>query len=301
MTTMFDPHNVRFAIMPTCWVNDDFPWVGDAPYQQIMSEMALAGFEGCSVSHTYPSDPAVLKREMDLRGLVVSEPWVSLYFTAHDMVDLTLESFAAELDKVVAMGGTEMVVAELGNSVHQLPDVALLPNKPILDADQWQRLADGLNEVGRMTAEKGLLLCYHHHMGTGVQTRAEVDRLMSLTNPDTVHLLLDAGHLAWAGDDPLAMARAYAHRIRHVHLKDIRQSLRDEAVAKRWSFYQGVMAGVFTVPGDGDIDFRPIFEVLADADYAGWFSVEAEQDPLKANPLEYALRARAYIREVVGF
>lgn len=301
MATMFDPDKVRFAIMPTCWVNDDFPWVGDAPYQQIMSEMALAGFQGCSVSHTYPTDPVELKREMGMRGLEVSEPWVSLYFTSNDMVDLTLESFKRELDKVVAMGGTEMVVAELGNSVHQLPDVALLPNRPILSDDQWNRLADGLNEVGRMSAEAGLLLCYHHHMGTGVQTRADVDRLMSMTDENTVHLLLDAGHLAWYGDDPAQMARDYAHRIRHVHLKDIRQAVRDEAVAQRWSFYRGIMEGVFTVPGDGDIDFVPIFGALADAGFEGWFSVEAEQDPQKANPLEYALKARAYIRDVVGF
>ncbi len=301
MATMFDPDKVRFAIMPTCWVNDDFPWVGDAPYQQIMSEMALAGFQGCSVSHTYPTDPVELKREMGMRGLEVSEPWVSLYFTSNDMVDLTLESFKRELDKVVAMGGTEMVVAELGNSVHQLPDVALLPNRPILSDGQWNRLADGLNEVGRMSAEAGLLLCYHHHMGTGVQTRADVDRLMSMTDENTVHLLLDAGHLAWYGDDPAQMARDYAHRIRHVHLKDIRQAVRDEAVAQRWSFYRGIMEGVFTVPGDGDIDFVPIFEALADAGFEGWFSVEAEQDPQKANPLEYALKARGYIRDVVGF
>lgn len=300
MAPLFDADKVRFAIMPTCWVNDDFPWVGDAPYRQIMSEMALAGFQGCSISHTYPSDPEVLKYEMGLRGLQVSEPWVSLYFTSKEMRDLTLESFRRELDKVVAMGGSEMVVAELGNSVHQLPDVALLPNRPIFDDDQWERLADGLNEVGRMTADAGLLLCYHHHMGTGVQTRADVDRLMSMTDPQTVHLLLDAGHLAWSGDDPVALARDYVHRIRHVHLKDIRQVRRDAAVAARSSFYQGVMDGVFTVPGDGDLDFVAIFTILAEAGYEGWFSVEAEQDPAVANPLEYALKARAYIRDVVG-
>lgn len=301
MATMFDPDKVRFAIMPTCWVNDDFPWVGDASYQQIMSETALAGFQGGSVSHTYPTDPDELKRELGMRGLQVSEPWVSLYFTSNEMGDLTLDSFKRELEKVVAMGGTEMVVAELGGSVHQLPDIALLANRPIFTDDQWSRLADGLNEVGRLTAEAGLMLCYHHHMGTGVQTRADVDRLMSMTDDSTVHLLLDAGHLAWYGDDPAQLARDYAHRIRHVHLKDIRQRVRDEAVAQRWSFYQGVMAGVFTVPGDGDIDFVPIFQTLADAGYEGWFSVEAEQDPRKANPLEYALKARAYIRDVVGF
>lgn len=300
--TMFDRDKVHFAIMPTCWVNDDFPWVGDAtPYQQIMSEIALAGFEGCSISHKYPTDIPTLKKEMGLRGLQVSEPWVSLYFTVAEMGDLTIEAFRRQLDFIGEMGGERIVVAELGNSVHQLPEVALLPNKPIFDDDQWKRLSDGLNTVGQLTADAGLDLCYHHHMGTGVQTRAEVDRLMEATDPELVHLLLDAGHLYWYGDDPLELAKAHVGRIRHVHLKDIREAKRDEAVAKRWSFYRGVMEGVFTVPGDGDIDFRPIFQVFADAGYEGWFSVEAEQDPEKANPLEYALKARAYIREVVGF
>jgi inosose dehydratase len=148
-------------------------------------------------------------------------------------------------------------------------------NKAVFDDEQWARLVDGLHEVGKLTQDAGLELCYHHHMGSGVQTRAEVDRLMAATDPDLVHLLLDTGHLLWGGDDPLELARAHANRIRHVHLKDVRRAVMDEAVANRWSFYDGMMAGVFTV--------------------------EAEQDASKANPLEYALKARAYLREVVGF
>jgi inosose dehydratase len=300
--TMFDRDKIHFAIMPTCWTNDDFRWVGDdITFEQCVSEIALAGFEGCSVGHKFPPDMATLKRELDLRGLQVSEPWVSLYFTNNDMADLTIDAFRKQIEFISAMGGERIVVAELGNSVHQLTDVAVLPNKPVFDDEQWTRLVDGLHEVGKLTKEAGLELCYHHHMGSGVQTRAEVDRLMAATDPELVHLLLDTGHLLWGGDDPLELARAHADRIRHVHLKDIRQPLMDEAIEKRWSFYDGVMAGVFTVPGDGCIDFVPILQTLADSGYEGWFSVEAEQDPKKANPLEYALRARSYLREVVGF
>jgi inosose dehydratase len=299
---MFDRDKIRFAIMPTCWTNDDFPWVGDhIPFEQCVSEMALAGFEGCSVGHKYPTDVPTLKKELGLRGLQVSEPWVSLYFTNADMADLTVEAFRRQIAFIKELGGERIVVAELGHSVHQLAEVAVLPNKPVFDDEQWTRLVDGLHEVGKLTREAGLDLCYHHHMGSGVQTRAEVDRLMAATDPDLVHLLLDTGHLLWGGDDPLELARAHAGRIRHVHLKDIRPDVMAEAVAKRWSFYQAMMAGVFTVPGDGCIDFPPILQTLADAGYEGWFSVEAEQDARKANPLEYALKARAYLREVVGF
>lgn len=143
-------------------------------------------------------------------------------------------------------------------------------------------------------------LCYHHHMGTGVQTRAEVDRLMNDTDPEVVHLLFDTGHLYWAGDDPLDMARAYADRIKHVHLKDIRQDVLDHCMERKMSFLESVIEGAFTVPGDGIIDFEPIFRTLADAGYEGWLVVEAEQDPHKANPLEYAKKGRAYLRQVTG-
>lgn len=299
---MFDRRDIRLAIMPTCWTNDDFPWVGDdIPFEQCVSEIALAGFEGCSVGHKYPADVATLKKELGMRGLTVSEPWVSLYFTAEDMADLTLDAFRRQVDFIGAMGGERIVVAELGHAVHQLPGVAVLPNKPVFTDDQWTRMIDGLHQVGELTRQAGLDLCYHHHVGTGVMTRAEVDRLMADTDPDVVHLLLDTGHLLWAGDDPLDLARAHTGRIRHVHLKDIRPDPLRRAVDGRWSFFTGVMEGVFTVPGDGCIDFAPILQTLADAGYTGWFSVEAEQDPRRANPLEHALKARAYLREVLGF
>jgi inosose dehydratase len=123
---------------------------------------------------------------------------------------------------------------------------------------------------------------------------------MAETDPEVVHLLLDTGHLYWAGDDPLAMARAYADRIRHVHLKDIRHDVMVRCNATDRSFIESVIEGVFTVPGDGVIDFAPIFRVLAEANYAGWLMVEAEQDARKANPLDYARKARAYIRQTAG-
>ncbi len=297
---MFDRDKVYLGITPTGWTNDDMPGLGDdIPFEQCVSEMALAGFEGCSVGHKYPKDPEVLKRELGLRGLRVSEPWASTLFTVAEMEDRTVEGFRRQMAFIKEMGGTDVVVAELGHAVHQQP-VYVLANKPIFSDEQWGRMVEGLNRLGRMAAEEDMRLCYHHHMGTGVQTRAEVDRLMNDTDPEVVHLLFDTGHLYWAGDDPLDMARAYADRIKHVHLKDIRKDVLDHCMERKMSFLESVIEGAFTVPGDGVIDFEPIFRTLADAGYEGWLIVEAEQDPHKANPLEYAKKARAYLRQVTG-
>ena len=297
---MFDKEKVWIGITPTGWTNDDMPTLGDEnQFERIVSEMALAGYQGCSVGHKFPTDTQVLKRELELRGLRVSEPWVSTLFTVAEMEERTIENFKQQMAFIKEMGGTDVVVAELGHAVHQQP-VAVLPNKPVFDDDQWQAMVKGLERLGEMAASEGMRLCYHHHMGTGVMFRPEVDRLMADTDPELVHLLLDTGHLYWAGDDPLDMAKAYADRIKHVHLKDIRDDVLKSCTERRLSFLESMLEGVFTVPGDGAIDFKPILQGLSDHGYEGWLMVEAEQDHRKANPLEYALKARAYLREVTG-
>jgi inosose dehydratase len=296
-----DRDKVRLGVTPTLWWNDDFPSIDiGIPFGQCVSEMALAGFQGCSIGHKYPTDPAVLKPALDLRGLQVSEPWVSTYFTISDMEQPTVDNFEDRLAFLKAVGGTDIVVAEFGGSSHLQP-IALFANRPVFTDQQWDSLAGGLNRLGKLAAEAGMRLCYHHHMGTGVMTRADVDRLMDSTDPELVHLLLDTGHLVFAGDDPLAAARAHADRIKHVHLKDVRPEVLNRVLRENLSFQDAIEAGVFTVPGDGAIDFVPILQALADAGYRGWLVVEAEQHPAKANPLEYALKARAYLREVLGW
>jgi inosose dehydratase len=295
------PERVRLGVTPTLWWNDDFPLIDiGIPFGQCVSEMALAGFQGCSVGHKYPKDPAELKAALDLRNLRVSEPWTSTYFTINGMEQQTIDAFEDTLAFIKAAGGTELVVAELGGSSHVLP-IALFDNRPVFNDRQWEQLANGLNRLGKIAVDSGMRLSYHHHMGTGVMTRAEVDRLMASTDPGLVHLLLDTGHLAFAGDDPIAAAQAYADRIGHVHLKDIRPEVVSRVREQRLSFQQGIEDGVFTVPGDGALNFVPVLEALGRAGYEGWLVVEAEQDPAKANPLEYALKARAYLREVLGW
>ncbi|MDR0710291.1 MAG: TIM barrel protein, partial [Spirochaetaceae bacterium] len=172
--------------------------------------------------------------------------------------------------------------------------------KPVFTGEEWNRLCAGLNKLGALAAEKGMKLVYHHHMGTGVQTAAEIDRLMENTDPALLGLLYDTGHLVFSGEDHLALLDKWMKRIGHVHLKDIRPAIHKKVIAEKWSFLKAVKEGTFTVPGDGCINFVPVFEVLKNAGYSGWWVVEAEQDPAKANPLEYAIKARNYIREKAG-
>jgi inosose dehydratase len=297
---VFDRDRILLGIAPTGWTNDDFPLLGDdISFEQCVSEMALAGFQGCGVGHKYPTDPAELRSALELRGLRLSEPWASTFFTVSEMGGQTEEGFQRQLAFIGEMGGTDVVIAELGHAVHRQP-VALLPNRPIFDDHRWRAMVDGVNRLGDIARRQGMRLCYHHHMGTGVQTRQEVDRLMRETDADSVHLLLDTGHLYWAGDDPAQLARDHGHRIKHVHLKDVRRPVMEESTALGRSFYEAIRAGVFTVPGDGDIDFRPILQALADHSYEGWLVVEADQDPSRAHPLTYAKKARAYLREMAG-
>jgi inosose dehydratase len=285
----------------TLWWNDDFPTIdAGIPFGQAVSEMALAGFQGCSIGHKYPSDPAELRAALELRGLRISEPWTSTYFTIGKMRQKTIDSFEETLANVKALGGTELVVAEFGASSHLLP-IDVFANRPVFTDAQWEALTSGLEELGKIANSAGMRLSYHHHMGTGVMTRADVDRLMASTDPALVSLLLDTAHIAFAGDDPLDLARAHADRIGHVHLKSIRPEAVSRVREEGLSFRDGIELGVFTVPGDGVIDFRPILEVLADAGYQGWLVVEAEQNPNKAIPLEYAKRARAYLADILGW
>lgn len=295
-----DPQKVRLGITPTLWWNDDFISIDiGIPFGQCVSEMAYAGFQGCSVGHKYPTDTAVLKRELELRGLQVSEPWVSTYFTT-EMKQPTLEMFHQQMQFIKSLGGTDIVVAEFGQAVNPLP-VALFANRPVFDDRQWSALCEGLNQIGQIANENGMRLCYHPHMGTGVMFKDDTDRLMANTDPNLVYLLLDTGHTAFAGDDPLAVTTQYATRIKHIHLKDVRADVVDQVRQNNLSFRDGIEAGVFTVPGDGSIDFVPILTKLAEANFEGWLVVEAEQDPAKANPLEYAKKARAYLRETLGW
>lgn len=291
---------IQLGIAPIAWTNDDMPELGaENTFEQCVSEMALAGFSGCEIGNKYPKDPETLKKALELRHMRIASAWFSAFLTTKPL-DETVAAFKKQADFLRLMGAKYINVAEQGHSVQGMTDTPVLSGKPHFTADEWKRLTGGLDELGRIAKEKGLTLTYHHHMGTGVQTSAEIDRLMENTDPTLVYLLFDTGHLVFSGEDPQAILNKYVKRIRHVHLKDVRADVLKTVREKDMSFLDAVRAGVFTVPGDGMIDFAPFFKTLAANGYEGWYLVEAEQDPAKANPLEYAIKARKYIREKAG-
>lgn len=297
---MLDPAKVKLAIAPIGWTNDDMPDLGkENTFEQCVSEMALAGFKGSEIGNKYPQDVAELKHKLDVRGLQICNAWFSTLFTS-EPYEVTIENFIKHRDRLHALGAKVIGASEQGNSIQGKPDNIFGDTKPVYTREQWETIARGYNEMGALAQEKGMILTCHHHMGTGVQTIEEIDTFMSLVDPEKVFLLFDSGHLTFAGLDPVPVLKKYIHRIKHVHLKDCRTAIRDQARAEGWSFLTAVRNGVFTVPGDGDVDFAPIFKVLEEAGYEGWVVVEAEQDPARANPFEYAVKARKYIAEQTG-
>ncbi|MCI1856928.1 MAG: myo-inosose-2 dehydratase [Sporolactobacillus sp.] len=292
--------NLKLGIAPIAWTNDDMPTLGaENTFEQCISEMALAGFSGTEIGNRYPRNPQVLKHYLDLRHLQVASAWFSAFLTTKPYEE-TKKAFIKHRDFLNAMGAKVIVVAEQGHSVQGQINTPLFKNKAIFTDGEWKRLEEGLNRLGALAKEKNMKLVYHHHMGTGVQTTEEIDRLMSETDPDLVYLLFDTGHLVFSGEDPLTIFHRYQDRIKHIHLKDIRPGKRDWVIRDDISFLNSVKQGAFTVPGDGIIDFVPIIQAIRASNYNGWLIVEAEQDPAKANPLEYALKARKYLQEKCG-
>ena len=292
-------NDIRLAIAPIGWTNDDMPELGgEIPFEQCISEMALAGFEGSEVGNKYPRDPERLNKALKLRGLTICNAWFSSFLTTKSLVEVE-KDFVQQCDFLFAVGARVIGAAEQGNSIQGKP-LPIFDAKPRFTNEEWKRLTEGLNHLGALAKKKGMQLVYHHHMGTGVQTTEEIDRLMEMTDPELVGLLYDTGHLVFSGEDHLAILHKYLKRIKHVHLKNVRFEVMEKAEKEKWSFLQAVRNGVFTVPGDGGLDFVPVFDALKSGGYKGWWVVEAEQDPAKANPLEYALIARKYIKDKAG-
>lgn len=297
---MLDKNRVKLGIAPIAWTNDDMPDLGkENTFEQCISEMALAGFTGSEVGSKYPSDPEVLRQALDLRGIQICNQWFSSFLISKPFEETEAE-FIRTVDFLKAVGADVIGVSEQSYSIQGKLDQPVWEGKYVMNDQEWAALADGLNRLGKIAADKGMKLTFHHHMGTVVQTEEEIDRFMELVDPNLVYLLFDSGHLFFAGIDPVKVLKKYITRIRHVHLKDIRSHMVERSKAEKWSFLKGVREGVFTVPGDGDVDFEPIFKVLDEAGYEGWVVVEAEQDPAVANPLRYAIKARNYIREKTG-
>ena len=298
---MFDKNKVKLGIAPIAWTNDDMPDLGkENTFEQCVSEMALAGFTGSEVGNKYPKDPEVLKKALELRGFEICNQWFSSFLITKPFEEVEKE-FRAQLTFLKAMGAKVIGASDQSHSVQGQMDTPVFGHKYEMNDEEWDTFCTGMNKLGKIAKEEyGIALTFHHHMGTVVQSLAEVDRMMENTDPEYVSLLFDTGHFTYCGEDPLEVVKKYVHRIKHVHLKDIRPEVVEQVKKENMSFLAGVRAGAFTIPGDGCINYDPIFKVLEDAGYEGYMVVEAEQDPAKANPLEYAIRARKFIAEKTG-
>ena len=298
---MLDKTKVKLGIAHIAWTNDDLPDLGgENTFEQCVSEMALAGFTGSEVGNKYPKNPEVLKKALSLRKIEICNAWFSTFLISRPYEE-TEKAFEEHVAFLAEMGAKVVGVSEQSYSTQGIQDQPIFEGKHVMNDEEWKLLTEGLNRLGKLSLEKyGVSLTFHHHMGTVVQTAAETDRLMAETDPAYVSLLYDSGHFAYCGEDPVELVKRYAARIKHVHLKDIRPEMVAQVKKEHMSFLDGVRAGAFTIPGDGCIDFTPIFQVLEETSYTGYMVVEAEQDPAKANPLEYAIRARKYIAEKTG-
>jgi inosose dehydratase len=289
---------VRIGVNPIGWTNDDLHELGgDTPLEVCLDEARQAGYAGIELGRKFPRRASELRPILARHGLALVSGWYGAELR-HRSAAAEIQALAEHLALLADLGSTVLVFAETSDSVQGRRDVPV-SRRPRLAEEQWRSFADRLTEVAEHTRARGVRLAYHHHMGTVVETAEEIDRLMALSG-EAVGLLLDTGHLTYAGADPAAVARQHAGRIAHVHCKDVRPAVLAEARRRDRSFLDAVVDGVFTVPGDGAVDFGAVVRVLKEAGYVGWLVVEAEQDPVKADPLTYARKGFAHLHGLLS-
>lgn len=288
---------IRIGANPIGWSNDDLQEIGGAtPLETCLAEAREAGFTGMELGHKFPRQPAALKAALAPFGLDCISGWYSAELLQRD-ADEEMRHLRPHLDLLKAMGSTVLVFAETSNAIHGDRSKPL-SQRPVMSAQDWAEFGRRITQVAERTLSEGVRLVYHHHMGTIVQSEADIDAFMAATGP-AVHLLLDTGHATWGGADPAALAARYRERISHVHAKDVRPHVMTQAAAEGWSFLDAVLGkgsdlGIYTVPGDGMVDYPAVFRALPG--YSGWVVVEAEQDPEKAHPLTYAKKGVAHLK-----
>ncbi|MDE9534127.1 myo-inosose-2 dehydratase [Xenorhabdus bovienii] len=277
---------VQLGINPLTWTNDDLPSLGaETPLETCLAEGRQAGFAGFELGNKFPRQSQILGPILASHDLKLVSGWYSGNLLMRS-VEEEIAAVQPHLALLRELGASVMVFAEVTDCIHgdQEKSVHL---RPLFPVERWQEYGEKLTAFARYTQSQGVQIAYHHHMGTVIESAEDVDDLMEHTGEE-VGLLLDTGHLTFAGDDPLAVAKRWCTRINHVHCKDIRPEVLKDVKNRKTSFLDAVLSGVFTVPGDGCVDYPAIFNVLKASHYDGWLVVEAEQDPTIAHPLTYA-------------
>lgn len=286
---------VRIGANPIIWSSDDLPSIGGGTsLTECLDQARRAGIEGMELGHKFPTDVDGMRAALAPYGLAFISGWWSLNLLTRS-AEAEIEALQPRLALLKGMGCKVCIACETSNAIHSDFDKPLSA-RPVLSEGEWVSFTQRLTSVAEYLEGEGIDLVYHHHMGTIVQSREDIGRLMDLTGP-AVKLLLDTGHALWGGSDPAELARTYRDRIGHLHGKDIRPINRARADVKDWSFLRAVLSSVFTVPGDGCIDYVRVLNELPD--YSGWIVLEAEQDPDIADPLVYARMGRNYLVDVL--
>jgi inosose dehydratase len=277
---------IRLGVAPIAWSNSDLPQLGgDTTLETCLKESRKAGFSGTETGVKFPMDVKVLKPQLEKHRLKLVSGWFSGELLKRS-VKAEQERLRAQMETFKTLGAPVLVYAETTGTVQNRIDAPLSTRPRLADSD-FAGYGRKLTELAEWMADFGVPMTYHHHMGTVVETQREIDLLMANTGA-VVGLLLDTGHLTFAGGDIAETTRKHGRRINHVHCKDLRWEVVKAARQKDQSFLAAILDGVFTVPGDGFIDYHAFARLLAEIGYEGWVVVEAEQDPAKAPPLEYS-------------
>jgi inosose dehydratase len=292
--------NVRIGVNPLSWMNDDLPSLGgETPLETALAEGKEIGYAGFELGNKFPKDGPGLKAKLDEFGLACVSGWYSGELAA-GTVEAEIARCLAHMDKLRFNGVKVVVYGEVANSVQGQIDTPVSQRPQFRSEAEWRGYAERLNAFGaHLQSTYGITLAYHHHMGAYVESPADIDKLMALTDPSKVGLLFDTGHAYFGGaTDVNAILKMHVARVVHVHCKDVRPGLISKARNDGWSFLNGVLAGTFTVPGDGVIDYGAVLATLHTASYQGWLVVEAEQDPAVAPSYAYAKKGYQTLRAI---
>ena len=276
---------VRIGANPIAWSNDDLQSLGaGTSLETCLTQAHHIGFQGIELGHKFPRDADQLRPIMEAHKINLVGGWYSTELLTRSVTDeiTTLQDHLALLK---AMDCSVFILAETSNAIHGNIEIAL-SKTPLISAQQMTTFCKKITELCSYIRDQGLVPAYHHHMGTVVETPDEIASFMDQCGP-SVGLLLDTGHATFGGSNPTELARTYANEITHLHCKDVRTPVMENAKTTNQSFMSAVVDGVFTVPGDGDVEFPPVLEILHTANYDGWIVIEAEQDPDVRNPLTY--------------
>jgi inosose dehydratase len=302
--------NVRIGINPLSWMNDDLPSLGgETPLETALKEGAEIGYEGFELGNKFPKDGPGLKAKLAEFGLVCVSGWYSGFLaelepgqTNETAVAAEIERCQAHMSKLQHNGVKVVVYGECAGTIQGQIDTPVSKRPQFASDALWQAYAERLNAFGEhLLKTYGIKLAYHHHMGAYVESPADVDKLMALTDPAKVFLLFDTGHAYFGGAaNPVELLNKHVKRVVHVHCKDVRTPVIAQARNDGWSFLNGVINGTFTVPGDGSIDYAATLKTLKDNGYEGWLVVEAEQDPAVAPSYQYAQKGYQTLRGLVN-